>query len=126
MIAKQVIHASLSGHLVLSTIHSNNCKGALSRLLEMGISIQELRQTVLSIINQRLVNTSKDERSLIYEQLTREDIAFYFENQLTLPNTFKNLSYKLHEMAKEGKFVKKHLIDIFSSPRFMIISEKPN
>ncbi|MCE5035103.1 MULTISPECIES: competence type IV pilus ATPase ComGA [Staphylococcus] len=109
MIAKQVIHASLSGHLVLSTIHSNNCKGALSRLLEMGITIQELRQTVLSIINQRLVITSKNESSLIYEQLNREDIAFYFENQLTLPNTFKNLSYKLQEMAKEGEICEETL-----------------
>ncbi|WP_336848903.1 competence type IV pilus ATPase ComGA [Staphylococcus nepalensis] len=108
-IAKQVIHASLSGHLVLSTIHSNNCKGALCRLLEMGISVQELRQTILSIINQRLIVTSKEERSLIYEQLTREDIQFYFENQLTLPNTFQNLSFKLHEMAKEGEICEETL-----------------
>ena len=39
-VAKCVIQASLSGHLVLSTMHSTNCRGALLRLLEMGISIQ--------------------------------------------------------------------------------------
>lgn len=41
-VAKYVIQASLSGHLVLSTMHANDCKGALLRLLEMGISVQEL------------------------------------------------------------------------------------
>ena len=52
-VAKCVIQASLSGHLVLSTMHSTNCRGALLRLLEMGISIQELTQSINIISNQR-------------------------------------------------------------------------
>ena len=51
-VAKCVIQASLSGHLVLSTMHSTNCRGALLRLLEMGISIQELTQSINIISNQ--------------------------------------------------------------------------
>ena len=43
-VAKCVIQASLSGHLVLTTMHSSNCKGAILRLLEMGISVQEIHK----------------------------------------------------------------------------------
>ncbi len=51
--------ASLSGHLVLTTLHATHCKGAILRLLEMGISVQELIQATNLIINQRLVTTIK-------------------------------------------------------------------
>lgn len=57
-IAKYVFQASLSGHLVLSTLHANDCKGALLRLLEMGITIQELSKAINLISNQRLITTS--------------------------------------------------------------------
>ena len=67
-VAKCVIQASLSGHLVLSTMHSTNCRGALLRLLEMGISIQELTQSINIISNQRLITTTQNERRLILKQ----------------------------------------------------------
>lgn len=63
-VAKCVIQASLSGHLVLTTLHATDCKGAILRLLEMGISVQELIQATNLIINQRLVTTIKQQRQL--------------------------------------------------------------
>lgn len=53
-VAKCVIQASLSGHLVLTTLHATDCKGAILRLLEMGISVQELIQATNLIINQQI------------------------------------------------------------------------
>lgn len=101
-IAKYFIQASLSGHLVLSTLHSSDCKGALLRLLEMGISKQEICQSIISMLSQRLVTTSDQQRKLIYEHLTKNDIKYFFDNGLSLPNDFQNLTYYLKQMSKEG------------------------
>lgn len=101
-IAKYVIQASLSGHLVLSTIHANDCKGALLRLREMNISVHEICQSIKSIINQRLVTTSQHNRKLIYEQLNQQDINYFFDNNHSLPKDFNNLSYYLNRMSRAG------------------------
>jgi general secretion pathway protein E len=49
------IHASLTGHLVLSTIHTNDAAGAVTRLTEMDIEPFLVRSSVIGILAQRLV-----------------------------------------------------------------------
>jgi general secretion pathway protein E len=49
------IHASLTGHLVLSTIHTNDSAGAVTRLVEMEIEPFLVRSSVIGILAQRLV-----------------------------------------------------------------------
>ncbi len=71
--AKQVINASLSGHLVLSTLHASDTPGAVERLLEMGIKESELKQAVMLITSQRLIK-SKNGRRLVIETLTSSQI----------------------------------------------------
>ncbi|MFB7140308.1 competence type IV pilus ATPase ComGA [Gottfriedia sp. NPDC056225] len=53
--AKIAVRAALTGHLVLTTIHSNNTKGAIYRMLELGIPKEELFQAIVAIVSQRLV-----------------------------------------------------------------------
>lgn len=53
--AKIAIRASLTGHLVLTTMHTRNAKGAIYRLLEFGVNWQEMEQTLVAITAQRLV-----------------------------------------------------------------------
>ncbi|KZZ86303.1 MULTISPECIES: competence type IV pilus ATPase ComGA [Bacillaceae] len=53
--AKIAIRASLTGHLVLSTMHTRNAKGALYRLLEFGVPQAEIEQTLIAVSAQRLV-----------------------------------------------------------------------
>jgi competence protein ComGA len=53
--AKIAIEAALTGHLVFSTIHAKDSVGCIYRLLDLGISREDLRQTLLAIIAQRLV-----------------------------------------------------------------------
>ncbi len=55
--ARIVIEASLTGHLLLSTMHSGSPSGALLRLLEMGIEPYQITSSVSAVINQRLVRT---------------------------------------------------------------------
>ena len=101
-VAKCVIQASLSGHLVLTTMHSSNCKGAILRLLEMGISVQEISQAINVISNQRLVTTTLNQRKLVCESITNNQIQYFFEHNHTLPETFNNLKEKLLSLSKEG------------------------
>ncbi|MGF1465225.1 MAG: GspE/PulE family protein [Sandaracinaceae bacterium] len=53
--AEIAIHASLTGHLVLSTLHTNDASGAVTRLVEMGVQPFLISSSVLGVIAQRLV-----------------------------------------------------------------------
>jgi len=53
--AEIAIHAALTGHLVLSTLHTNDAAGAIPRLLDMGVEGYLLASTVNIVIAQRLV-----------------------------------------------------------------------
>jgi type IV pilus assembly protein PilB len=53
--AELAVHAALTGHLVLSTLHTNSAAGAIPRLLDMGIENFLLASTVNAILAQRLV-----------------------------------------------------------------------
>ena len=55
--AEIAIHASLTGHLVFSTLHTNDSSGAITRLLDMGIEPFLVSSSVIAIIAQRLVRT---------------------------------------------------------------------
>ena len=62
--AELAINASLTGHLVLSTIHTNSASGAIPRLIDMGVEPFLITATVKTIIAQRLVRrlTSNKEK----------------------------------------------------------------
>jgi type IV pilus assembly protein PilB len=49
------VRAALTGHLVLSTLHTNNATGAISRLIDMGVEPFLVGSSVLGVIAQRLV-----------------------------------------------------------------------
>jgi general secretion pathway protein E len=49
------VNASLTGHLVLSTIHTNDAAGAFTRMVDMGVEPFLLRSSVIGILAQRLV-----------------------------------------------------------------------
>ncbi len=53
--AEIAIHASMTGHLVLSTLHTNDASGAVTRLVEMEMEPFLVRSTVIGILAQRLV-----------------------------------------------------------------------
>ena len=53
--AEIAMHASMTGHLVLSTIHTNDAAGAFTRLVDMQIEPFRVRSTVIGVLAQRLV-----------------------------------------------------------------------
>jgi general secretion pathway protein E len=53
--ARIVIEAGLSGHLLMSTMHSGTPAGALLRLLEMGIEPYQVTSSISAVVSQRLI-----------------------------------------------------------------------
>ncbi len=51
------VQSALTGHLVFSTLHTNDASGAISRLLEMGVEDYLLASSLLAVMAQRLVRT---------------------------------------------------------------------
>jgi type IV pilus assembly protein PilB len=55
--AEIAVQAALTGHLVLSTMHTNDAPSSISRLLEMGVEAYLLASSLIGVIAQRLVRT---------------------------------------------------------------------
>jgi general secretion pathway protein E len=56
--AEIAIHSALTGHLVLSTLHTNDAPSAITRLIDMGMEDYLLSSTILGILAQRLVRVA--------------------------------------------------------------------
>jgi general secretion pathway protein E len=55
--AQMAVQASLTGHLVLSTLHTNDAPSALTRLLDLGVPNYLIQSTLTGVVAQRLVRT---------------------------------------------------------------------
>ncbi|MDF9754062.1 general secretion pathway protein E [Pseudomonas sp. TE6288] len=55
--AQVAVQAALTGHLVLSTLHTQDACGAITRLLELGVADYLIRATLIGVMAQRLVRT---------------------------------------------------------------------
>ncbi len=55
--AEMAVQAALTGHLVVSTLHTNDAPSAITRLMEVGLPAYLIRATLLGVMAQRLVRT---------------------------------------------------------------------
>lgn len=62
--AANAIRAALTGHLVISTIHSSDNLGSVHRIMDLGVAITDLHQALVGLVNQRLVPTDDDKKAL--------------------------------------------------------------
>jgi general secretion pathway protein E len=70
--AQIAIQAALTGHLVLSTIHTNNAPATITRLLDMGVEPYLIASSVIAILAQRLVRTLCPHCKKVYKPTTEE------------------------------------------------------
>lgn len=68
--------AALSGHLILSTVHSQNALGVVRRLLDLGVSKTDLEQTLQLIVYQRLLPTSAGSSKALFEKISIEELSW--------------------------------------------------
>jgi type IV pilus assembly protein PilB len=82
--AQIAVQAALTGHLVFSTLHTNDAAGAVTRLSDMDVEPFLISSTLLSVIGQRLVRTICEHCKTPYEpdddilrslDITREDVG---------------------------------------------------
>lgn len=97
--AETAIQASLTGHLVLSTVHTNDAVGAITRLYDMGVEPYLLASTLKLVIAQRLVRKldEKNEfsgRTGIYESLVVDDEIKNLIHENKSENEIKKISNK--------------------------------
>ena len=93
--ARNAIQAALTGHLVLSTLHTNDAASAVTRLIDLGIEPFLISSTLLGIIAQRLVRSicPHCEETFTLEGEDFENLGF------SLPDDFDNNTINL----KKGK-----------------------
>ncbi|NEP80299.1 MAG: type II/IV secretion system protein [Okeania sp. SIO3B3] len=94
--AKTAIEAALTGHLVLTTLHTNDAAGAIARLDEMGVESFMVSAALLGVLAQRLMRRVCSECRIPYtpdaKELTRyglvpsqeEDATFYKANTISV------------------------------------------
>jgi type IV pilus assembly protein PilB len=56
--AAVAVQAALTGHLVLSTLHTNDSSGAIARLIDMGVESYKLSAAIIGVVAQRLIRTN--------------------------------------------------------------------
>lgn len=87
--AQMAIRAALTGHLVLSTIHTNSAWGTISRLIDMGVPSFLLANTINTSVAQRLVrklcNHCKTVQDVNPEDWPRTETEFTVPKQLAAP-----------------------------------------
>ena len=70
--ARMAIQSSLTGHLVFSTLHTNDSAGAISRLLDLGVEPYLVSSSLISVLAQRLVRKTCPECRQRYEPAEHE------------------------------------------------------
>jgi len=87
--AEIAINASLTGHLVLSTIHTNDAPGAITRLIDMGVEPFLVSSSIVGVLAQRLIRTLCPHCSEEFEPtdaeletaaISRQELGAYFES----------------------------------------------
>lgn len=99
--AKTAIEAALTGHLVLTTLHTNDAAGAIARLDEMGVEPFMVSGALIGVVAQRLMRRVCDECRIPYtpsrEELARFGLAASGESDITL---YKANSLQPHEIQE--------------------------
>ncbi len=88
--ARIAIQSALTGHLVLSTLHTNDATSGITRMLDMGVEDYLLTSTVNAILAQRLVRTLHPDHREKYE------LPLYMVEELGLPQFHYQDRYEMY------------------------------
>ncbi len=109
--AKTAIEAALTGHLVLTTLHTNDAAGAIARLDEMGVEPFMISGSLLGVLAQRLMRRICSECRIPYqptqEELARFGLSASRDGQVTFykANTLNN--EQINQAKDDGNLCKK-------------------
>ncbi len=87
--AEMAIHTSLTGHLVFSTLHTNDAPGAITRLVDMGVEPYLVTSTVEGIIAQRLARRVCKACCTMYTPSEEEISVLFGSNGVNIPSDLR-------------------------------------
>ena len=119
--AQIAIRAAITGHLVLSTLHTNEAPGAMTRLIDMGVPAYLVSDAIVAVISQRLlkrlcphckkpVKTTPEQKRALG---LKEDAIIYEANGCPYCN---NTGYKGRLAIHEIMYMNDELRDVVSKP----------
>ncbi len=121
--AQLAVQASLTGHLVFSTLHTNSAAGILPRLLDMGIEPFLIASTVHTVIGQRLVRRIADNDKQTYQSSQAEAQAIQQTLGKLLPPSAdqaeaaaKDLGYKSLPLQNQTAYTLAKGVDTSDTP----------
>jgi len=125
--AQMAVQASLTGHFVFSTLHTNDAPGTVTRLIDMGVEPFLITSSLVGVLGQRLIRTICKNCKTAFEPtdedlkqlgLEREDIGdrkFYYGKGCSVCN----------QSGYKGRKAICELLDINSEIRALIIEKAP-
>jgi general secretion pathway protein E len=121
------VQASLTGHLVLSTLHTNTAVGAITRLTDMGVEPYLISSTLTAVVAQRLVRLlcPHCKRS---HQPTKAEFAFLGEtlqNQQRIYSASETGCDECHQQGYKGRIALYEVIPITDELKQMIHDRLP-
>lgn len=99
--AAMAVRSALTGHLVLTSLHSFSCTGAIERMIELGISRSSLADVLCGVSSQCLCMDAGGGKTGIYEIMDEKQAAFYFRNH-SLPEDFVTLEARIRRAKEAG------------------------
>ena len=109
--AKTAIEAALTGHLVLTTLHTNDAAGAIARLDEMGVEPFMVSGALLGVVAQRLVRKVCDECRIPYTptsaELSRFGLTGSSDAQMTLYRANTLQGHEIQEARSRNQLCQK-------------------
>ncbi|MEO0769040.1 MAG: GspE/PulE family protein, partial [Cyanobacteria bacterium J06649_4] len=109
--AKTAIEAALTGHLVLTTLHTNDAAGAVSRLGEMGVEPFQVSSSLIGVLAQRLVRRVCGECRVPYqptpEELARFGLSASKDHEITFYKANKIPSDQISDLKESGQLCSK-------------------
>ncbi|MEM6713455.1 MAG: GspE/PulE family protein [Cyanobacteria bacterium P01_F01_bin.56] len=106
--AKTAIEAALTGHLVLTTLHTNDAAGAITRLEEMGMEGFQVSSSLIGVLAQRLMRKVCSDCSIPYtpraEELARFGLSAAGDSELTLYKANVLSVEQITEARADGTF----------------------
>jgi len=101
--AEMAVHAALTGHLLLSTLHTNDAAGAIPRLIDMRVEPFLIASTVNAILSQRLVRKICPDCKESYSPSTKEIALIEEEIKKMPPQVQKGLKLPSPLILYRGK-----------------------
>ncbi len=124
---KIATQAALTGHLVLSTLHTNNAAGAVTRLIDMGLEPYMVTASTVGIIAQRLIRKicpyCKEEDPL--DEAAREFCALYFKEE-PVPTIYRGAKCKrCNHTGFRGRTAIQELLILNQELQTLILNRAP-